>query len=55
MANKLLISSSFYNDAGSFEVFKWTAGSIFKSESAKSKLAKNINKMILKQKLFCII
>ena len=38
-----------------FEVFKWPAGCIFKYETTKMKIDKNIKKWIFKQKLFCII
>ena len=33
-----------YNDVRVFEVFKWTAGCIFKCEATKMKWAKNIKK-----------
>ena len=33
-----------YNDIKALEVFKWTAESIFKCETAKMLLAKNIKK-----------
>ena len=44
-----------YNDIRAFEVFKWTAGRIFKCETIKMKLAKDTEEWIFKQKLFCVM
>ena len=41
-----------YNDVRAFEVFKWTAGCIFKCETTKMKLAKNIKNGFLSKNLF---
>ena len=55
-ANKLLIDFAIgYNDVRAFKAFKWTAGCIFKCETAEMKLPENIKKWIFKQKLFCIM
>ena len=44
-ANRLLITFLFdYNQIRTFEIFKWTAGCIFKYETTKIKLAKNRKK-----------
>ena len=46
--NKLLINFLFdYNNVRAFEVFKWRAGCIFKSETTKIKLGKNIKDWFL--------
>ena len=52
-ANKLLVNFFFHcNNVRLFEVFKSTAGCIFKSEKTKMKLVKKMKKWIFKQKPF---
>ena len=50
--NKLLSLTAMM--AEHFEVFKWTAGCIFKCETTKIKLAKKHRKFIFKQQDFCM-
>ena len=55
-ASKLLINFLFdCSDIRALEVFKLTAGCIFKCETTKIKLVKNIKKRIFKQKHFFIM
>ena len=52
--NKHLINFFFfdYNDVRAVEVFKSTAGCIFKSETTKIKLSKNVKKLFLSKSSF---
>ena len=52
-ANKLLITFLFdYNDVRAFEVFRRTTGCVFKCETIKIKLAKNIKSGFFSKNFF---